>query len=78
MFWARPELSEAKSNRLRPDQWRLIGGGGLPVLRSMLAELLGYHGVLIPLLAVPAVAIGGIQGEKPKGRCAACKWDSES
>ena len=58
-----PELSEAKSNRLRPDQWRLIGGGvAFPVLVFiMLAELLGYHGVLIPLLAVPAVAIGGIQ-----------------
>ena len=58
-----PELSEAKSNRLRPDQWRLIGGGvAFPVLIFiMLAELFGYHGVLIPLLAIPGVAIGGIQ-----------------
>ena len=58
-----PELSEAKSNRLRPDQWRLIGGGvAFPVLIFiMLAELFGYHGVLIPILAIPGVAIGGIQ-----------------
>ena len=27
----------------------------------MVAEFLGYHGVLIPILAVPGVAIGGIQ-----------------
>ena len=58
-----PKLTEAKSNRLRPDQWRLIGGGvAVPVLiLIMLAELLGYDGILIPLLAIPGVAIGGIQ-----------------
>jgi len=57
------EFAEAKSNRLRPDQWRLIGGGiAFPILIFvMLAELMGYHGVLIPLLAIPGVAIGGIQ-----------------
>ena len=27
----------------------------------MLAELMGYHGILIPLLAIPGVAIGGVQ-----------------
>jgi Cd2+/Zn2+-exporting ATPase len=53
----------ATSNRLRPDQWRLIGGGiAFPVLLVvMVAEFLGYHGVLIPILAVPGVAIGGVQ-----------------
>lgn len=58
-----PEYSKAASNRVRPDQWRLIGGGiALPVLIIvMVAELLGYHGPLIPLIAVPGVAIGGIQ-----------------
>ena len=58
-----PEFSKATSNRVRPDQWRLIGGGiALPVLIIvMVAELLGYHGPLIPVLAAPGVAIGGIQ-----------------
>ncbi|MGB2168087.1 MAG: heavy metal translocating P-type ATPase [Poseidonia sp.] len=58
-----PEFSKASSNRVRPDQWRLIGGGiALPVLIIvMVAELMGYHGPLIPVLAVPGVAIGGIQ-----------------
>ncbi|MEC8681797.1 MAG: heavy metal translocating P-type ATPase [Candidatus Thermoplasmatota archaeon] len=58
-----PEFSKASSNRVRPDQWRLIGGGiALPVLIIvMVAELLGYHGPLIPVLAAPGVAIGGIQ-----------------
>ena len=58
-----PEFAEAKSDRLRPDQWRLIGGGiAVPVLLFvMVAEFLGYHGFLIPLLAIPGVAIGGIQ-----------------
>ena len=58
-----PEFSKASSNRVRPDQWRLIGGGiALPVLIIvMVAEFLGYHGPLIPVLAAPGVAIGGIQ-----------------
>ena len=58
-----PNFVVAKSNRLRPDQWRLIGGGiAFPVLLGvMLAELMGYHGILIPLLAIPGVAIGGVQ-----------------
>ena len=58
-----PNFAAAKSNRVRPDQWRLIGGGiAFPVLIIiMLAELLGYHGILIPILAIPGVAIGGIQ-----------------
>lgn len=58
-----PEFSKASSNRVRPDQWRLIGGGiALPVLVIvMVAELLGYHGPLIPVLAAPGVAIGGVQ-----------------
>ena len=58
-----PEFTEATSNRVRPDQWRLIGGGvALPVLIIvMIAEFLGYHGPLIPVLAAPGVAIGGVQ-----------------
>ena len=58
-----PNFAAAKSNRVRPDQWRLIGGGiAFPVLIIiMLAELLGYHGILIPILAIPGVAIGGVQ-----------------
>ena len=58
-----PKFATATSNRLRPDQWRLIGAGiALPVLLVvMVAELLGYHGVLIPVLALPGVLIGGLQ-----------------
>ena len=58
-----PEFTKATSNRVRPDQWRLIGGGvALPVLIIvMIAEFLGYHGPLIPVLAAPGVAIGGVQ-----------------
>ena len=58
-----PKFNIATSNRLRPDQWRLIGGGlALPVLLLvMVAELLGYHGILIPVLALPGVLIGGLQ-----------------
>ena len=58
-----PEFTKATSNRVRPDQWRLIGGGvALPVLIVvMIAEFLGYHGPLIPVLAAPGVAIGGVQ-----------------
>ncbi len=58
-----PEFTEATSHRVRPDQWRLIGGGvALPVLIIvMVAEFLGYHGPLIPVLAAPGVAIGGVQ-----------------
>lgn len=58
-----PAFAVARSNRLRPDQWRLIGGGiAFPVLIVvMVAEFLGYHGLLIPILAAPGVAIGGVQ-----------------
>ena len=58
-----PKFAEATSNRLRPDQWRLIGGGiALPVLiLVMMAELIGYNGLLIPVLALPGVLIGGLQ-----------------
>ena len=58
-----PTFVVAQSNRLRPDQWRLIGGGiAFPILVIiMVAELFGYHGILIPILALPGVAIGGVQ-----------------
>ena len=58
-----PKFATATSNRLRPDQWRLIGAGiALPVLLLvMVAEVLGYHGILIPVLTLPGVLIGGLQ-----------------
>ena len=58
-----PDFVAAKSDRLRPHQWRLIGGGiAFPVLLILLlAEFVGYHGLLIPLLAIPGVVIGGVQ-----------------
>ena len=58
-----PSFSVAKSNRLRPDQWRLIGGGiALPVLcLVILAEMLGFHGPVIGAIALPGVIIGGLQ-----------------
>ena len=75
------EFSKATSNRVRPDQWRLIGGGiALPVLIIvMVAELLGYHGPLIPVLAAPGVAIGGVQMFKEAyGSSEVSKWASKS
>ncbi len=58
-----PVFTKAKSDRLRPDQWRLIGGGiAFPVLVFVLmAETIGFGGALIPLLAVLGVAVGGVQ-----------------
>ncbi len=58
-----PSFAVAKSNRLRPDQWRLIGGGiALPVLGLViLAEMLGFHGPVIGAIALPGVIIGGLQ-----------------
>ena len=58
-----PVFTKAKSDRLRPDQWRLIGGGiAFPVLVFVLmAETMGFGGVLIPPLAVLGVAVGGVQ-----------------
>ena len=58
-----PDFAVAKSDRLQPHQWRLIGGGiAFPILLLvLLAEFVGYHGLLVPLVAVPAVIVGGVQ-----------------
>lgn len=58
-----PAFVKAQSNRLRPDQWRLIGAGiALPILALvMLTELAGMHGRWIGLLALPGVVVGGLQ-----------------
>lgn len=60
---AEPSFAVAKSNRLRPDQWRLIGGGiALPVLGLViLAEVLGFSGPVIGAIALPGVILGGLQ-----------------
>lgn len=60
---AEPSFAVAKSNRLRPDQWRLIGGGiALPVLGLViLAEVLGFSGAVIGAIALPGVILGGLQ-----------------
>lgn len=58
-----PKYSVARSNRLRPDQWRLIGGGiALPVLLLViLAEIFGFHGSILAAIAIPGVLLGGLQ-----------------
>lgn len=58
-----PTFAKAQSNRLRPDQWRLIGAGiALPILALvMLTEFLGMHGRWVGVLALPGVVIGGLQ-----------------
>ena len=58
-----PTFAKAQSNRLRPDQWRLIGAGiALPILGLvMLTELLGVHGPWVGALALPGVVVGGLQ-----------------
>ena len=75
-----PNFVVAKSNRLRPDQWRLIGGGiAFPVLLGvMLAELMGYHGILIPLLAILVLPSAVFKcSRKPLPRCEICRWVSK-
>ena len=58
-----PEFLEATSNRIRPDQWRLIGAGiAVPILLMLIAaELLGIEGRWIGLLALPGVVVSGYQ-----------------
>lgn len=53
----------AQSNRLRPDQWRLIGGGiALPLLVLVIVgELLGWSHTVLGVIAVPGLIIGGSQ-----------------
>ncbi|MDA8805228.1 heavy metal translocating P-type ATPase [Euryarchaeota archaeon] len=54
---------QAESNRIRPDQWRLIGGGiALPLLiLVLLGEIIGLPEYVLAALALPGLAIGGSQ-----------------
>ena len=58
-----PRFVIARSNRLRPDQWRLIGGGiAFPILLLVIiAELMGMNNVIVGAIALPGVIIGGLQ-----------------
>ncbi len=60
---AAPKYVEAKSARIRPDQWRLIGGGlALPILLIVfIAEYFSLSPTLIALIAIPGLALGGLQ-----------------
>jgi len=60
---AAPKYVEAKSARIRPDQWRLIGGGlALPILLIVLiAEYYSLPPTLIALIAIPGLVLGGLQ-----------------
>ena len=53
----------AESNRIRPDQWRLIGGGiALPLLvLVIIGEIIGLSNVVLGALAIPGLLIGGSQ-----------------
>ena len=53
----------AESSRIRPDQWRLIGGGiALPILfLVIIAELLGFSSLVLGMIAIPGLVIGGSQ-----------------
>ncbi|MBT7637448.1 MAG: cation-translocating P-type ATPase [Euryarchaeota archaeon] len=53
----------AQSNRIRPDQWRLIGGGiALPLLfLVILGEILGFSSLVLGMIALPGLLIGGSQ-----------------
>ena len=57
------QFLEATSQRIRPDQWRLIGAGiAVPILLLVIAaELLGFHGRWVGLIALPGVIVGGYQ-----------------
>ena len=57
------EFINAKSNRLRPDQWRLVGGGiALPLLLLVIiGEVLGWSNTVIGIIAVPGLILGGSQ-----------------
>ena len=60
---AAPKYIEAKSAKIRPDQWRLIGGGlAVPILLIvLLAEFFSLSPMLIALIAIPGLALGGLQ-----------------
>lgn len=53
----------AQSNRIRPDQWRLIGGGiAFPLLLLVLfGEIIGLSSLMIGAIALPGLIVGGSQ-----------------
>ena len=57
------KYASAQSNRIRPDQWRLIGGGiALPLLLLVIfGELIGLPEYALGLIALPGLIIGGSQ-----------------
>lgn len=58
-----PKYIPAQSKRLRPDQWRLIGGGiALPLLMLViLGEILRWPSLVLGCIALPGLAVGGSQ-----------------
>jgi len=60
---AAPNYVEAKSAKIRPDQWRLIGGGlALPILLIVLiANFYSLSPTLIAIIALPGLILGGLQ-----------------
>jgi Cd2+/Zn2+-exporting ATPase len=58
-----PRYGIGRSDRIRPDQWRLIGGGiAVPILLVvMLAEIAGLSEMMIGAIAIPGLIIGGSQ-----------------
>ena len=57
------KYASAQSYRIRPDQWRLIGGGiALPLLLLVIfGELIGLPEYALGLIALPGLIIGGSQ-----------------
>ena len=57
------KYTAAQSNRIRPDQWRLIGGGvALPLLLLVLfGEMIGLSSFMLGVIALPGLIIGGSQ-----------------
>ena len=57
------KYTAAQSNRIRPDQWRLIGGGvALPLLLLVVfGEMIGLSSFMLGVIALPGLIIGGSQ-----------------
>ena len=57
------KYTAAQSNRIRPDQWRLIGGGvALPLLLLVLiGEMIELSSFMLGVIALPGLIIGGSQ-----------------
>lgn len=57
------QYTPAKSMRLRPDQWRLLGGAiALPLLLLViLGEIMGLSSFILGCIALPGLVVGGSQ-----------------